>query len=135
MSLTNLLRRLALAVVFGAVLVGPIVATGACAHPNTTQLSRAGMLEYGGLQVVRLVNDATDAVILANKAGKASDALTAQVLTINKQLLDVIQTNPTTWKAIARAALKNALDTLPAAARADVRGYLGIIVDVLGGGV
>lgn len=99
--------------------------------PDTSQLSADGLRAYKAVQVVRAINDVTTAAITANRAGQLADAPTAQVLTINKQALDVIEANPTDYKTKALVAIKNARDALPRPVDAVIATYLQKTIAIL----
>lgn len=65
------------------------------------------------LQVVKVVNDVTTAVITANSVGKLSDQATAQVLNVNKQILDVLQADRVSGIAKALVIVQNTRQALP----------------------
>lgn len=101
--------------------------------PDTSQLSPQGRQNLQRLNVIKVVNDASTAVIAANKATPqaASDTLTARVLTANKQILDVIQANPTGYRDLALTAARNARDALPADLQALFDKYLSAVIAAL----
>lgn len=101
--------------------------------PDTSQLSPQGKQDLQRLNVIKVVNDASTAVIAANKATPqaASDTLTARVLTANKQVLDVIQANPTGYKDLALTAARNARDALPADLQALFDKYVSAVISAL----
>lgn len=109
------------------------LAAVSCAHPkpDTSQLSPQGLRDYRATQVVKIVNDVTTAVITANKAKQLSDAHAIAVLTIDKQVLDVIEANPVDFQAKAIVVFRNARDALPADVQAAIGVYLSKIADVL----
>ena len=99
--------------------------------PDTSQLSPEGRQSYTTLQVVRVVNDVTTAAIAANQANQLTDTATAAVLTVNKQVLDVIAANPRGFKAQALVVFANARDALPADVQALIAAYLARVSAVL----
>lgn len=110
-----------------------LVASAACrTTQDTSKLTDQGLRNLKALQVTKVVNDATNAVIAANHSGVVSDALELQILTINKQVLDAIEANPVTFGQAAFAIAKNARDALPAEVRTTVDRYLGALFDILG---
>lgn len=108
-------------------------APACAAHRDTSQLSVQGHKDYTADQVVKVVNDVTTSAITASRAGKLKDNDERMILTINKQVLDVIASNPTNWKELALSALKNARQGLPPAQAASIGPYLDIVVNVLSG--
>jgi len=117
-----------------ALLVGITIAASACAgnpKPDTSGLSPAGIRTYRTLQATKIVNDVTTTAIAANRSGQLPDNATAQVLTVNKQVLDVITADPQSGLERALVIAKNAKDALPPTIKALVDGYLQRVVDIL----
>lgn len=122
----NLVHLYFIAVVFfSSVLLG--LAVTAC-HPNVSTNPEVQLV-----QVVRGVNDVTTAAITANRAGQLSDDATARILTVNKQVLDVIEARPIGYRAQALTVITNAKQGLPPALAAVVNPWLDKIVAALGG--
>jgi hypothetical protein len=99
--------------------------------PDTSQLSPVGKRDFQTLQFVQGVNDVTLTVIALNKQGQLSDARTATILTINKQILDFLEANPQGTRAQVFTAIKNARDALPAPVDSVIAEWLSKIVDLL----
>ena len=82
------------------------------------------------LDLVRGINDVSIAAINANALpppANLSDPLTAQVLTINKQLLDIIQAKPADMKTQLTTVITNARQALPQPLDAKIAGWLTLI--------
>jgi len=92
-----------------------------CAHPQVAPEAQPG---YRLVQVVRGVNDVTTGAIAANHAGALSDDLERYVLTVNKQVLDVIQAHPSDYHELAVVVVHNARAALPPAVAALVNVWL-----------
>lgn len=98
---------------------------------DLSQLSAQGRIEYTADQVVKIVNDATDAVIAANRSGVLRDDVEQKILTINKQVLDVVRDNPSNWRSLAISAIRNARQALPPNVDALVGQYLASVIGAL----
>lgn len=110
-----------------------LLALSACrTTTDTSQLTDQGLRDLKALRVTKIVNDASAVVIAANHAGKIPDAVELQILSINKQVLDVIQEHPVTFEAHALAVAKNAREAMPPNVRAVADEYLGTVFDILG---
>ena len=120
-----MMRTLLLLLVVGFVACAP--------KTDTSQLSPDGLRTLKLLQVVKAVNDATTVAITANASGRLSDDATAAVLTIHKQVLDVIEANPLTWPALAQAAIRNGREALPPDLNSIVSMYLSKVVMAIEG--
>lgn len=86
------------------------------------------------LDLVRGINDVSITAINANALpppNNLSDARTAQILIINKQLLDIIQANPTGLKAQLVVVITNARQALPKPIDTKVEGYLTILENLI----
>jgi hypothetical protein len=122
--------------VYAVLLVAFVGLAPACANnpkPDTSQLSAQGHRDYTATQVVKLVNDVTTAATTANAAKKLSDAHTAAVLTVNKQVLDVVEANPVDFKAKAITVFNNARQALPGQVQGAIAGYLQQVASILSG--
>lgn len=108
-----------------------LIVLSACAAKTPPNLDPQAQLEFTADQVVKLVNDVTTSAIAANRAGKLSDDLERQVLTVNKQVLDVIAANPTIWKTLAQATFANAVQALPRATQIAIDPYLQQVSAIL----
>lgn len=115
------------------VLIATALVAVSCAHPkpDTSQLSAQGIRDYKATQVVKAVNDVSTAAITANKAKQLSDAHTIVILTIDKQVLDVIEANPVDFQSKAITVFRNARDALPADAQASIGAYLEKVAAIL----
>ena len=100
---------------------------------DTSQLSPGGLADLHRLTVAKGVNDVVLVVITANQAGSLSDDMTAQFLTIAKQVLDVIDAKAPTWQAQAQAIAVNGRQALPPAVNAAIGDYLSRVLAVLQG--
>jgi hypothetical protein len=119
-----------------ALVVLMVIPAYACANnpkPDTSQLSAQGHVNYTLDQVVKVVNDATSGAIAANRSGVLKDEYERDVLSINKQILDVLATHPANWKDLAMQALKNGNDALPVATQNIIRPYLSTVLLVING--
>lgn len=117
---------------FKTLAIGFILAlafVGCARNPKPTD--PATLQVYQLDQVVKIVNDVTTGVIALNKAGQLADASTAQILTVNKQVLDVIEENPATARDKALAIARNARDALPATVRGLLDGWLDRVIGAL----
>lgn len=120
------MHKIRYAILFFALIIG------GCAHrPPPTD--PATLHVYTLDQVVKAVNDVTTGAIAANKAGQLADATTAQILTVDKQVLDVIQADPQTARDKALVIVKNARDALSANVKAVLDGWLDRILAMLEG--
>jgi len=122
----------------GSVLLIGAFLCSACtkqAPPDTSQLSALAKQQFQLLKIVRGVNDISTTVITANKLGKITDEATDIILRVNKQVLDVIETNPFAgdWLLRSRTIVSNVMDALPPTLRAQAEGYLQQILAVLQG--
>lgn len=95
---------------FGIVLVFCTLLTstiliGACAAAQPRPFDTSQISAQQLIQVVRGINDVTKAAIETNRAGRLSDSLTAQLLTINQQILDVVEASPQDFKTRVIATL------------------------------
>lgn len=122
------------------IVIGLLVGMVACAGnppPDTSQLSAQGRRDLQRLNVIKVVNDVSSAVIAANTATDAkgqpllSDTATAKILTVNKQVLDVIAEDPQGYRSQAISIVRNTRDALPAAINALIEQYLSQIEAVL----
>ena len=98
---------------------------------DTSRLSPEGLRQYKSLQIVNVVNDVSQSAILANSTGALSQEATAAILTIDKQVLDFLETNPQGALASAAVIARNARDALPADVRVTVEGYIAKVIAVL----
>ena len=83
--------------------------------------------------MVKVVNDVTTGVIAANAAGQLSDQAAAQVLNVNKQVLDVIQADKVTGVSKALVIVQNARQALPPNLVSLLSGYMQKLIDGLKG--
>lgn len=128
----GLIRRIALVLALAAVPVVAGTTTAACHHRvDLSQLDAEGQSNFKRAQAAKLVNDVTTVAITANAEGKISKAATAQVLTINKQVLDVISANPQGWKEKAMVVITNARQALPPDINAAISTYVDMIINAL----
>lgn len=104
----------------------------ACTPKNVTVAPDAQQA-FKTLQVIKVVNDVTTGVIAANAAGQLSDQAAAQVLNVNKQVLDVIQADKATGVSKALVIVQNARQALPSNLVALLSGYMQKLIDGLKG--
>lgn len=104
-------RRIGLTLALVSLLTSTILTTGGCVKPSAAvaALPPASQTEYKLLQVVKVINDVTDSAIAANHAGVLRDQHELIVLSINKQVLEIIEAHPDNFKELAMAAVKNAM--------------------------
>ncbi|CAB4190683.1 hypothetical protein UFOVP1196_89 [uncultured Caudovirales phage] len=114
------------------VLALSIVPAAACTPKNVTVAPDAQQA-FKTLQVVKVVNDVTTGVIAANAAGQLSDQAAAQVLNVNKQVLDVIQADKVTGVSKALVIVQNARQALPPNLVSLLSGYMQKLIDGLKG--
>jgi len=79
------------------------------------------------LNLIRGINDISITAINANSLpppNNLSDVWTARILTINKQLLDIIQINPPDLRSKLTVSIANARQALPEPVNAKIEGYL-----------
>ena len=95
----------------------------------------AGCTGNKTLDLVRGINDVSIAAINANALpppNNLSDPLTAQVLTVNKQLLDIVQAKPADMKNQLTTVITNARQALPQPLDAKIAGWLTLIEGFIG---
>ena len=125
------MRRTILAFVATFAITANIALLDNCAPRTVVNLSPAAEAESRADVVVKLINDVTTGAILANKAGRLPDAMERVLLTINKEILDVIASHPTTWKALVFTTFVNAVQPLPPATQAALNPYLKELSGIL----
>lgn len=99
----------------------------ACAgnpKPDTSGLDAEGLRNYQLLQVVKAVNDVTVSAVTANRANLLPAPATDVILRINKQVLDIIDANPTDFTTLAVKAVDNARDALTPEMRTQINLYM-----------
>ncbi len=129
---THRLHRLAVAL---TMLMALSAAACALHSADTSQLSPQGLHDFKALEAVQIVNDVTTGVRAAVTSKVIPVAVGAQLLTINKQVLDVIAADPVGWPNRIAVILKNGKDGLPAAWRDRANLFLQQVAVIIQGGV
>jgi len=130
--------RIGLKLAVCALLTATILHAAGCAgnpKPDTSQLSPQGLRDFKADEAVLIVNDVTTGVRAAVRSKVLPVAVGAQLLTVNKQVLDVIAADPVGWSARVGVILKNGKDALPAEWRDRANIFLQQVGVIIQGGV
>lgn len=111
--------------------VGCAASTGS--KRSVAELSQQGLATKRQVEAIKVVNDVTDLVIAANAAKVLSDSSTAKLLTVNKQVLDIMTLWPTDWKSRVLVVIQNAQQGLPPELAAQVPPVLNRLLNGLQG--
>jgi len=86
------------------------------------------------LDLIRGINDVSNSAIAANSLPPPNDlpdALTSQILTVNKQLLDIIDANPSDLRGKLTVAITNARQALPKPLNTRIENYLIVLENLI----
>lgn len=111
-----------------AVLVVACFSMAACPKPrDVSTLSPAAQREAKLTEVKKVINDAIDATIAANRAGKLPLSVTQAALSTDWQLIDIIDANPANVYERVMDVIRNARQALPAGINAQVAAFNELI--------